>query len=269
MEFTVVIPARYASTRLPAKALADIAGKPMVVRVAEQAARSGAARVIVATDDARIVRAVEQHGLCARMTRADHASGTDRIAEVADALGLPADAVIVNVQGDEPLIPPALIGELAALLVQQPEVSIATAAHALADVNEMFDPNIVKVVCDCHGLALYFSRAPIPYARDAFAARGLKDARDAFATRDTDTSELPAGLPALRHLGIYAYRVKYLREYAQLAPAPIERFESLEQLRALWHGHRIAVLQWPEAPPPGVDTEADLQRVRRSFSAGV
>lgn len=249
--FVVVIPARFASTRLPAKALADIGGKPMVVRVAEQAQKSGAIQVLVATDHEDIAAAARTHGCEVRMTRADHPSGTDRIAEVANTLELTDDSVIVNVQGDEPLIPPQLIADLARTLMNKPEAAIASACYPIGDTAELFSPNIVKVVMDHEGHALYFSRAPIPYARDAFAA---------------DAKAFPQGLPAYRHLGIYAYRVAYLRQYAQLQPAEIEAFESLEQLRALWHGHRIAMLVCDAAPPPGVDTPADLERVRALYA---
>ena len=275
--FSVVIPARYASTRLPAKALADIAGKPMVVRVDEQAQKAGAARVLIATDHQEIAAAAHANQCEVLMTRADHASGTDRIAEVVDQLDLEDDAILVNVQGDEPLIPPALIGNLAQMLSERPQASIATACHPLADAEEMFNPNIVKVVLDKDGYALYFSRAPIPYARDAFAARSASKIRNALSaigvTSGTpagfEDQALPAGLPAYRHLGIYAYRARYLREYTRLAAAQIEGFESLEQLRALWHGHRIAVTICAEAPPAGVDTPEDLERMRELYRSAV
>jgi 3-deoxy-manno-octulosonate cytidylyltransferase (CMP-KDO synthetase) len=252
LRFTVVIPARYASTRLPAKPLADIGGRPMVVRVAERARASGAASVWIASDHEEIVAAAKRYGFDAMMTRPDHASGTDRIAEVAASLGLAADEIVVNVQGDEPLMPPALVTSVVHTLAQRTPASIATVAHPIRDAEEFFNPNVVKVVCDHQGYALYFSRAPIPYARDAFAA-----------TKAT----LPDALPALRHIGLYAYRVGFLSAYAKLAPAPAEAFEALEQLRALWHGHRIAVAITDEAPPAGVDTPEDLARVRREFPA--
>lgn len=252
MEFHAVIPARHASTRLPGKPLLDIAGKPMVVHVAERARESGAASVVVATDHAEIAAAVHAHGFEAIMTRVDHASGTDRIAEVAAAKGWAASAIVVNVQGDEPLIDPALIRATAEDLVRHPEAAIATACHAIADKGEMFNPNVVKVVTDHRGHALYFSRAPIPWARDAFAA---------------GTDALPAGLPVARHIGIYAYRVEFLHAYAGLQPAPIEQFEALEQLRALWHGYKISVVATAHAPAAGVDTADDLRRVREVFSA--
>jgi 3-deoxy-manno-octulosonate cytidylyltransferase (CMP-KDO synthetase) len=248
VKFTVVIPARYASTRLPGKPLADIGGRPMVVRVAERAAKSGASRVIVATDDARIANAVNDHGHEAMLTRSDHATGTDRLAEVATKLRLAAGAIIVNVQGDEPLIAPALIRCVAENLATHRKAAIATAACPIRDARDMANPNVVKVVLDEEGHALYFSRAPIPYARDAFAM-GIR--------------ALPAGLPALRHLGIYAYRCSFLRAYSRLRPAAIERAEALEQLRALAHGYRISVTVTSTAPHRGVDTTADLQRLRR------
>jgi 3-deoxy-manno-octulosonate cytidylyltransferase (CMP-KDO synthetase) len=250
--FHAVIPARHASTRLPGKPLLDIAGKPMVVHVAERARESDAASVTVATDHAEIADVVKSHGFDVLMTRADHASGTDRIAEVAAAKGWSADDIVVNVQGDEPLIDPALIRATAEDLAGHAEAAIATAAHAIADKAEMFNPSVVKVVTDRHGYALYFSRSAIPWARDAFAA---------------EAAALPSGLPVCRHIGIYAYRVSFLHAYAGLQPAAIEQFESLEQLRALWHGYRISVLQTAHAPAPGVDTPADLQRVREVFAA--
>src|SRR5262245_40962082 len=210
--FSVLIPARYASRRFPGKALADLGGKPMVVRVAERARASGAAGVWIATDDERIRAAAEAHGYAAVMTRGDHESGTDRLAEAAAALGLADDEIVVNVQGDEPLVPPALIGRLAGLLLQRSAAAIATARRAIADAPALSDPNIVKVVLDHAGYALYFSRAPIPHLRDR-------------------PGELAAALPAQRHLGIYAYRAGFLQTYTGLAPAAIERVEALEQLR--------------------------------------
>ena len=251
-EFVVVIPARYASSRLPGKPLADIAGKPMVVHVADRAREAGAQEVIVATDDLRIREAVVKHGHAAMMTRPDHASGTDRIAEVAIARSWPDDLVVVNVQGDEPRIPSALVRSVAQQLLEHRDAAIATACHEIHSAAEMFDPNAVKVVLDKQGYAAYFSRAPIPYARDAFRS---------------DTSRLPPGLPVYRHLGLYAYRCSFLRIYSTLAPAAIEQFESLEQLRALWHGYRISVAVTDQAPEPGVDTPEDLEKMRRAFSA--
>ncbi|MEO7728703.1 MAG: 3-deoxy-manno-octulosonate cytidylyltransferase [Burkholderiales bacterium] len=247
MNFIVVIPARHASTRLPGKMLADIAGKPMVVHVAERARASGATEVIVATDHQSIADAVATHGFNAVMTRADHASGTDRIAEVAAQRGLVPDAIVVNVQGDEPLIDPAAIAAAARQLEAHADAAIATLCCPLDEAAQLTNPNVVKVVLDKNGYALYFSRAPIPYARDAFA-HGI--------------ATVPHGLPAYRHLGIYAYRAAFLARYARLAPAPLEEFEALEQLRALWHGHRISVAVLPAAPHAGVDTAADLARVQ-------
>jgi 3-deoxy-manno-octulosonate cytidylyltransferase (CMP-KDO synthetase) len=251
--FTVIIPARYASTRLPGKPLADIAGKPMVVRVAERAQRAGALSVVVATDDVRIKHAVEAHGIAACLTRADHATGTDRLAEAAQQLGLADDAIVVNVQGDEPLLSHVLVRAMADLLAAHPDAAIATACHPISDPAEAFNPHVVKVVLDRQRYALYFSRATIPWAREAFAAG-----------HDT----VPEGLPIYRHYGLYAYRVGFLRAFPELAPAPIERFEVLEQLRALWHGFRIVVEITAGTPAPGVDTPEDLERVRALFSPG-
>lgn len=252
VDFTVVIPARYASTRLPGKPLLDIAGKPMVVHVAERARDSGAAEVHVAVDDERVARAVREHGHRAVMTGTHHASGTDRLAEVARLQGWPAERIVVNVQGDEPRIAPALIREVARVLAAHAEADMSTACHALHGVRELFDPNCVKVVLDRAGDAMYFSRAPIPWARDAFA-------------RDRDA--IPAGLPVYRHIGIYAYRCGFLTAYPQLAAPALETFEALEQLRALWHGHRISVAVTEHAPEAGVDTPEDLAAVRRLFAA--
>jgi 3-deoxy-manno-octulosonate cytidylyltransferase (CMP-KDO synthetase) len=250
--FLVVIPARYASTRLHAKPLADIAGKPMVVRVAERASASGARAVWVATDDQAVFDAVKLHGHQVLMTRTDHATGTDRIAEAAQQLGLAEDEVVVNVQGDEPLIEPELISEVARSLAEDSDASIATACHPIIDSESLLNPNVVKVVLDHAGRALYFSRAPIPWPRDHFAI---------------NQSALPSGLPSYRHIGIYAYRARYLQLYSRLEPAALERFEALEQLRALWHGHRIAVAVTARAPQAGVDTAEDLERVRRLFAS--
>jgi 3-deoxy-manno-octulosonate cytidylyltransferase (CMP-KDO synthetase) len=256
--FTVLIPARHASTRLPGKPLADIAGKPMVVRVAENARASGAARVVIATDDARIADAARLHGVDACLTRSDHPTGTDRLAEAAIALGLDDDAIVVNVQGDEPLLASALVARMAALLASRPDAAIATACHPIHDAAEAFNPNVVKVVLDRAGFALYFSRATIPWARDAFGTL------PAGAVPD----RLPDGLPIYRHYGLYAYRAGFLRRFPTLAPAPIERFEALEQLRALWHGERIVVEVTAGTPAPGVDTPEDLERVRTLYRAG-
>jgi 3-deoxy-manno-octulosonate cytidylyltransferase (CMP-KDO synthetase) len=249
MSFIIIIPARLASTRLPNKPLADLGGKPMVVRVAERAARSGASQIIVATDHAAIFSACRQHGVPVHMTHADHPSGTDRIAEVAAAIGLEANAVVVNVQGDEPLIDPELIAATAARIRQ--DVPMATAAHPIDDMAEVFNPNVVKVVLDKAGRALYFSRAPIPWHRDGFAQS--KEA-------------LPTGYRPLRHIGLYAYTNAFLQAYPKLAVSPLEQIEALEQLRVLWHGFPIAVHVTDTAPAAGVDTPDDLARVQRHFS---
>lgn len=250
--FTVVIPARYASTRLPGKPLQDIAGKPMIQHVWEQACKSSAGQVVVATDDARIVEACHGFGAQVILTRADHNSGTDRLAEVAAALGLAADAIVVNVQGDEPLVPPAIIDQVAANLAANPQAAIATLAEPISDVAALFNPNVVKVATDRNGLALTFSRAPLPWARDAFAA---------------DRDSLPADVPYRRHIGIYAYRAGFLQDFVAWGPCWLENTECLEQLRALWHGVRIHVADALEAPPAGVDTQEDLDRVRRLLGA--
>ncbi|MBM3351337.1 MAG: 3-deoxy-manno-octulosonate cytidylyltransferase [Betaproteobacteria bacterium] len=248
--FHVVIPARYASTRLPGKPLLDIAGKPMVVHVIERANVSGAQQVVVATDDVRILDAVASCGYIALMTRLDHLSGTDRIAEVVSHEGWGDDAIVVNVQGDEPLIEPSLIMEVAAKLAGSPAAVMATACHAIGSKADFINPNVVKVVMDAQGNALYFSRAPIPYPRDAFLSNDA----------------LPAEMPVYRHIGIYAYRVGFLKQYASLSPASIERCESLEQLRVLHHGYKIAVAITENAPASGVDTENDLAYVRGLMS---
>ncbi|MCW2270407.1 3-deoxy-manno-octulosonate cytidylyltransferase [compost metagenome] len=250
--FTVVIPARLRSTRLPGKPLLLIAGKPMVQHVWEQARKSGASRVVIATDDAGIYQACQAFGAEVLMTREDHESGTDRLAEVAAQLGLAPDAIVVNVQGDEPLIPPIIIDQVAANLAAHPEAGIATLAEPIEDVTAVFNPNAVKVVSDCNGLALSFSRAPLPWARDVFAK-----------SRDT----LPEGVPYRRHIGMYAYRAGFLHDFVNWGPCWLEQAESLEQLRALWHGVRIHVADAIEAPPVGVDTPEDLERVRRLLEA--
>jgi 3-deoxy-manno-octulosonate cytidylyltransferase (CMP-KDO synthetase) len=240
-----------ASTRLPDKPLADIAGVPMVVRVARQAARSGARRVVVAADDARVMAACERHGVECVLTRVDHASGSDRLAEACTLLGLDGSDIVVNVQGDEPLIDPALIRQCADLLETDGQAVVATAAHAIADPADFVNPNVVKVVLDAKFRALYFSRSPLPWWRDASApgrpALPMAGAQD---------------VGALRHIGLYAYRAGYLRTFPTLAMAPLERLESLEQLRVLWHGERIVVHVAAHAPPGGVDTPEDLARVR-------
>jgi 3-deoxy-manno-octulosonate cytidylyltransferase (CMP-KDO synthetase) len=250
--FTVVIPARFSSSRLPGKPLQLIAGKPMVQHVWEQARKSSAQQVVIATDDPRIVEACQAFGAQVLMTRADHESGTDRLAEVVAALGLPSDAIVVNVQGDEPLIPPAVIDQVAANLAAHGEAGIATLAEPIEDIESLFNPNVVKVATDLNGLALTFSRAPLPWARDQFAK-----------SRDT----LPAGVPYRRHIGIYAYRAGFLQDFVSWGPCWLESTECLEQLRALWHGVRIHVADAVEAPPAGVDTPEDLQRVRRLLEA--
>lgn len=249
MSFTVLIPARLASTRLPDKPLADIAGRPMVVHVAERAARSLARAVVVAADDPRTVAACERHGVRALLTRSDHATGSDRLAEACELLGLDGEDVVVNVQGDEPLIEPALIDDCAKLLTERPECAMATAAHPIDTLSEFANPNVVKVVCDARDRALTFSRAPLPWWRDGYAG-GL-----AAASRLSDP-------PPLRHIGLYAYRAGFLRRYPSLPASPLEQIESLEQLRVLWHGERIAVHVTQLRPGPGVDTPEDLERVR-------
>jgi 3-deoxy-manno-octulosonate cytidylyltransferase (CMP-KDO synthetase) len=236
--FTVIIPARYGSTRFPGKPLADLGGKPMVVRVCERAAKSGARAVHVATDDERIARAVRAHGHSALMTRADHASGTDRLAEAARKLKLGDGSIVVNVQGDEPLIAPRLIAQVARALAMRKDAAVSTACHAIHDARSLASPNVVKVVLDRAGYALYFSRARIPYPRSGSAA-------------------------CYRHAGIYGYRVAFLKKYARLRPCPPEEAEALEQLRVLWHGYRIACAVSKTAIAPGVDTPQDLKAVLR------
>ena len=248
--FKVVVPARYASTRLPAKPLLDLGGKPMVARTAERAAQSGAEEVWVATDHPDVMAAATQHGLSVVLTRTDHPSGTDRLAEVIEQRGWDDDTIVVNVQGDEPLIDPALIAQTARQLAES-GADIATVAHPIDKAVDFFNPNIVKVVCKADGDALYFSRAPIPYARDHFARDGKES--------------LPAGMPAFRHVGLYAYRARFLRAYARLAPSPLEAFEAMEQLRALFHGFRISVLISDHLPMPGVDTPEDAARMQEWF----
>lgn len=249
--FTVLVPARLASTRLLNKPLADIAGVPMVVRVAQRAALSQASQVVVAADSPDIVAACKAHGVQALLTQVDHPSGSDRLAEASNLLGLANDDKVVNVQGDEPLIDPELINQVAWLLDQRPTASMSTAAHSIHSVAEFTNPNVVKVVLDQAQLALYFSRAPIPWWRDG---------------NTQGVHHLPSPAP-LRHIGIYGYRVGFLRSFPQLPPAPIENCEALEQLRAMWHGHKIAVHVTDQAPGPGVDTPEDLARVRALFNA--
>jgi len=252
MHFRVVIPARFDSSRLPGKPLADIGGRPMVLRVLERALLSGAESVVVATDDIRVQQAVEAAGYQALMTSPDHQSGTERLVEVAETLGWSDDTLVVNVQGDEPLIEPELIREAARQLVLHSDAVMATLAHPIHDHADFINPNVVKVVADESGYAVYFSRAPIPWPRDAFAAQAT----------------MPHELGALRHIGLYAYRAGFLRTYASLTASPLERYEMLEQLRVLWHGHRISLGITPTAPAPGVDTQEDLERVRQLFAAG-
>lgn len=251
MGYTVLIPARLASSRLPNKPLADLEGAPMVVRVAQRV-RAGVApttRVVVAGDSPSIIQACQEHGIEAVLTREDHPSGSDRLAEASELLALDDDEIVVNVQGDEPLIDPALVQAVADLLRDTPQASMGTAAHTIDQVADFANPNVVKVVLDAAGLALYFSRAPIAWWRDGFA-QGI--------------STLPQPAP-LRHIGIYAYRAGFLRLFPQLAQAPIEVTEALEQLRAMWHGYRIAVHVSDHAPGPGVDTAQDLERVRALY----
>lgn len=251
LPFTVLIPARLASTRLPRKPLADIAGKPMVVRVAERAAASGAQRVVVAADDQAIVAACRDHGIEAVATRSDHASGSDRLAEACALLDLADDALVMNVQGDEPLIEPALVARTAAELAARADCVMSTAAHAIADAADYRNPNIVKVVLDAAGRALYFSRSPLPCWRDAPTPEAV-----------------PVPAP-LRHVGLYGYRAAFLRRFPQLPPSPLESIEALEQLRVLWHGEKIAVHVSAEAPGIGVDTPEDLERVRLIFGSRI
>ncbi|HHI76796.1 MAG TPA: 3-deoxy-manno-octulosonate cytidylyltransferase [Gammaproteobacteria bacterium] len=247
MSFHVVIPARHASTRLPGKPLLEIAGRPMIWHVCQRALESGAARVVVATDDPRIAEAVGDFQVEACLTAAEHQSGTDRIAEVARILGWGDDEVVVNLQGDEPLMPPALLERVARVLAEHPQAAMATLGVPL-QAEEVFDSNAVKLVTDREGMALYFSRAPIPWKRGTFES-GTAD-----------------GAGMYRHLGLYAYRVGFLHRYVGWPPAPIEEQECLEQLRVLWQGERIAVGIVDQAPPAGVDTEADYRRVQAHFS---
>ena len=249
MSFTVLIPARLASTRLPNKPLADIGGVPMIVRVARRATQSQASQVIVAADDASIVGACESHGVRALLTRVDHVSGSDRLAEACVQLGLDGQAAVVNVQGDEPLIDPGMIDACAALLDTHADCAMGTAAHPIESVADYLNPNVVKVVLDASSRALYFSRAPLPWWRDGHAL---------------GVTQLPDPRP-LRHIGLYAYRASFLRRFPTLTVAPLERVEALEQLRAMWHGERIAVHVSAQAPGTGVDTPEDLERVRRQL----
>jgi 3-deoxy-manno-octulosonate cytidylyltransferase (CMP-KDO synthetase) len=243
----IIIPARYASTRLPGKPLLDIAGKPMIVRVADCARASGATSVVVATDDTRIRDALADDGVQVVMTRTDHISGTDRLAEAIALLDLDDDEIVVNLQGDEPQMSPHLVRQVADLLTARPAAVMASACHAITSRDDFLNPNVVKVVTDHEGYALYFSRAPIPWPRDAMAG----------------TASGP--LKAFRHIGLYAYRAGFVARYAAWPACPVESTESLEQLRVLWHGEKIAMVEADEAPPAGVDTPADLERVRKYF----
>jgi 3-deoxy-manno-octulosonate cytidylyltransferase (CMP-KDO synthetase) len=251
LSFTVLIPARLASTRLPNKPLADICGLPMVVRVAQRVgsitSASGAVRVVVATDSTEVIAVCRSHHIETLLTRADHPSGSDRLAEACQLLGIGDDEIVINVQGDEPLIEPMLVQAVADVLLQQAAASMSTAAHTIGSLAEFHDPNVVKVLLDASAMALYFSRAPIPFWRD-------------------QPGTLPSPAP-LRHIGIYGYRAGFLRLFSTLSPAPMEATEALEQLRALWHGYRIAVHVTKHAPGPGVDTPKDLERVRRLFES--
>lgn len=254
MTCLVVIPARWSSVRLPGKPLADIAGKPMVVRVYERAVASGVGPVVVASDDERVVGAARACGADAVLTSAAHTSGTDRIAEVVAMRGLDPATVVVNVQGDEPLLPPSLVEQVAANLSRRADFAIATLCEAIEREEEILEPDVVKVVFDAEGRAAYFSRAPIPYCRGRFDARA---------------SDSPVSMPHgvhHRHIGLYAYRAGFLSRFHSLAPAPSELAESLEQLRAIHHGHSIHVEAARERPGPGVDTPADLERVRAIFA---
>lgn len=255
--FIAVVPARLASTRLPRKPLADIAGKPMVVHVAARAREAGAARVIIATDADEVLAAAAAHGIEAILTSPAHPTGTDRLAEVAERLALDDDALVVNVQGDEPLVPPDLVRACARLLADRPDCAIATAAHPIHTSDEFLNPNVVKVVLDATGRALYFSRAPIPFPREAMLAT-----RPVAGAAGPAALAMPTGFEPLRHVGLYAYRAGFLRRFPGLARPPIEHYECLEQLRALAHGYAIAVLRTADAPPAGVDTVEDLERVR-------
>lgn len=250
MSFTVIIPARYASSRLPRKPLADIAGKPMIQHVWEKAQQAGVNRVIIATDHEEIEQVAKTFSAEVCMTSTEHNSGTERLAEVIEKMAIADDEIIVNVQGDEPLIPPAIIQQVAQNLSEN-QVNMATLAVKLETKEELFNPNCVKVVTDQKGIALYFSRAAIPFARDHFA-----DCNDAFV----------ASQPYLRHIGIYAYRAKFVNQYIRWQPTVLEKLESLEQLRALWYGEKIHVELAKEAPQVGVDTLEDLERVRQILS---
>lgn len=250
MSFSVVIPARYASSRFPGKPLADLAGKPMLQHVYERACESEAVRVIIATDDERIANVAQNFGAEVCMTSDDHPSGTDRLQEVVHKLGFYADDIVVNVQGDEPLIPPRIINQVAHNLMALPMAGIATLSEPIETVDALVNPNVVKVVTDHQGMALYFSRAPIPWPRDSFMS-------------EVGRSTMPEGFSWQRHIGLYAYRVKLLNDFVRWPPAPLEQTECLEQLRALWNGVGIHVDAADETPPAGVDTPEDLERIRQ------
>jgi 3-deoxy-manno-octulosonate cytidylyltransferase (CMP-KDO synthetase) len=253
MSFTVVIPARYGSTRLPGKPLLEIAGKPMVQRVWEQARCSAAGQVVIATDDARIADAAQAFGAQVCMTSTDHPSGTDRLQQVAQEMGWPDDHIVVNVQGDEPLIPPVVIDQVALNLADHAQAGMATLCEDITELDELINPNAVKVVSDVRGMALYFSRAPIPWPRDAFAE---------------GQQLMPGQGNWYRHIGIYAYRTGFLHEYVTWQPAPVEQLEHLEQLRALYNGVSIHVARASQSVPGGVDTEEDLNAVRARLGQG-
>ncbi|OED83276.1 3-deoxy-manno-octulosonate cytidylyltransferase [Vibrio breoganii] len=248
MSFTVIIPARYQSTRLPGKPLADICGKPMIEHVYRQAIQAGADQVIIATDDQRVADVATEFGGTVCMTSPDHESGTERLAEVVEKMGIAPDHIVVNVQGDEPLIPPVVIAQVADNLAAS-TAPMATLGVAIEDAEEAFNPNAVKVVTDNQGYALYFSRAAIPWDRDQFA---------------DDKSQL--NQPLMRHIGIYAYRAGFINKYINWAPSALEKIESLEQLRVLWYGEKIHVALAKQTPPPGVDTPEDLEAVRALLS---
>ena len=255
MSFSVVIPARYASSRFPGKPLADLAGKPMLQHVYERACESEARRIIIATDDPRIGDAARGFGAEVCMTSSEHPSGTDRLQEVVQKLGFYADDIVVNVQGDEPLIPPRIINQVAHNLSALPMAGIATLSEPIENVEALLNPNVVKVVTDHQGMALYFSRAPVPWPRDSFMAEGGR-------------TRMPEGFPWRRHIGLYAYRVKLLNDFVSWPPAALEKTECLEQLRALWNGVGIHVDAADETPPAGVDTPEDLERIRQLLQAG-
>ena len=253
MSFTVVIPARYGSTRLPGKPLLDIVGKPMVQRVWEQACSSAASQVVIATDDVRIADTAQAFGAQVCMTSTDHPSGTDRLQQVAEEMGWPDDHIVVNVQGDEPLIPPVVIDQVALNLADHAQAGMATLCEDITELDELINPNAVKVVSDARGMALYFSRAPIPWPRDSFA-----DGQQA----------MPGQGNWYRHIGIYAYRTGFLHQYVTWQPAPVEQLEHLEQLRALYNGVGIHVATASQSVPGGVDTEEDLNAVRTRLGQG-